>query len=127
MIRRPPRSTRTDTLFPYTTLFRSPAAGQSGPCPHRNAKCAWSRRAWPPLPGCRASPGFRKRRRSRCSCALARCPARGFRFGEVLLRELADHGLGQARAKFDRARHSDLVEALAEAGLPCLLIGKNVV
>src|SRR3546814_5762808 len=28
MIRRPPRSTRTDTLFPYTTLFRSP--------PHRD-------------------------------------------------------------------------------------------
>src|SRR3546814_16324451 len=27
MIRRPPRSTRTDTLFPYTTLFRS-ASGQ---------------------------------------------------------------------------------------------------
>src|SRR3546814_8798115 len=26
MIRRPPRSTRTDTLFPYTTLFRSVAA-----------------------------------------------------------------------------------------------------
>src|SRR3546814_8127887 len=25
MIRRPPRSTRTDPLFPYTTLFRSPA------------------------------------------------------------------------------------------------------
>src|SRR3546814_10240937 len=31
MIRRPPRSTRTDTLFPYTTLFRSiagPVAGE---------------------------------------------------------------------------------------------------
>src|SRR3546814_14444256 len=27
MRRRPPRSTRTDTLFPYTTLFRSLAAG----------------------------------------------------------------------------------------------------
>src|SRR3546814_20548036 len=27
MIRRPPRSTRTDTLFPYTTLFRSVADG----------------------------------------------------------------------------------------------------
>src|SRR3546814_9960986 len=26
MIRRPPRSTRTDTLFPYTTLFRSDTA-----------------------------------------------------------------------------------------------------
>src|SRR3546814_8828942 len=30
MIRRPPRSTRTDTLFPYTTLFRSPAIGRNG-------------------------------------------------------------------------------------------------
>src|SRR3546814_3764225 len=30
MIRRPPRSTRTDTLFPYTTLFRSPL--MSPPC-----------------------------------------------------------------------------------------------
>src|SRR3546814_4477853 len=28
MIRRPPRSTRTDTLFPYTTLFRSLHGGQ---------------------------------------------------------------------------------------------------
>src|SRR3546814_1280409 len=27
MIRRPPRSTRTDTLFPYTTLFRSTGPG----------------------------------------------------------------------------------------------------
>src|SRR3546814_17338706 len=34
MLRRPPRSTRTDTLFPYTTLFRSnddPKAGDDGP------------------------------------------------------------------------------------------------
>src|SRR3546814_19700254 len=30
MIRRPPRSTRTDTLFPYTTLFRSGVAAQVG-------------------------------------------------------------------------------------------------
>src|SRR3546814_10116548 len=29
MIRRPPRSTRTDTLFPYTTLFRSTLTGSS--------------------------------------------------------------------------------------------------
>src|SRR3546814_343953 len=29
MIRRPPRSTRTDTLFPYTTLFRSTGSGRS--------------------------------------------------------------------------------------------------
>src|SRR3546814_9421703 len=29
MLRRPPRSTRTDTLFPYTTLFRSPLKTRS--------------------------------------------------------------------------------------------------
>src|SRR3546814_7729566 len=30
MVRRPPRSTRTDTLFPYTTLFRSNNSGIPG-------------------------------------------------------------------------------------------------
>src|SRR3546814_7299837 len=38
MIRRPPRSTRTDTLFPYTTLFRSCARfhlGIPSSCPPR--------------------------------------------------------------------------------------------
>src|SRR3546814_2561379 len=38
MIRRPPRSTRTDTLFPYTTLFRSPAPAAPGQA--RPAGCA---------------------------------------------------------------------------------------
>src|SRR3546814_5979086 len=32
MIRRPPRSTRTDTLFPYTTLFRSDPRAQGDGC-----------------------------------------------------------------------------------------------
>src|SRR3546814_16297655 len=37
MIRRPPRSTRTDTLFPYTTLFRSLAPDSRSPrCVRRN-------------------------------------------------------------------------------------------
>src|SRR3546814_6988819 len=31
MIRRPPRSTRTDTLFPYTTLFRSYGTTETSP------------------------------------------------------------------------------------------------
>src|SRR3546814_5131057 len=42
MIRRPPRSTRTDTLFPYTTLFRSTGADRPPrlPCPCAGAgKC----------------------------------------------------------------------------------------
>src|SRR3546814_11853519 len=37
MIRRPPRSTRTDTLFPYTTLFRSHACRHPGP-PNRRGE-----------------------------------------------------------------------------------------
>src|SRR3546814_14696535 len=41
MIRRPPRSTRTDTLFPYTTLFRS-----------ARVRTGWRCRMWThPLPG----------------------------------------------------------------------------
>src|SRR3546814_5469100 len=42
MIRRPPRSTRTDTLFPYTTLFRS--AGVKATIWH-NPRCSKSRAA----------------------------------------------------------------------------------
>src|SRR3546814_7396713 len=56
MIRRPPRSTRTDTLFPYTTLFRSPAPRRPGPasspaahtsaapCPEKRRSSTGSRR-----------------------------------------------------------------------------------
>src|SRR3546814_13383912 len=40
MIRRPPRSTRTDTLFPYTTLFRSTCRPST--CCSTSARKAWS-------------------------------------------------------------------------------------
>src|SRR3546814_1507375 len=42
MIRRPPRSTRTDTLFPYTTLFRSRKFGNDvkrSACAAASAQC----------------------------------------------------------------------------------------
>src|SRR3546814_2836717 len=39
MIRRPPRSTRTDTLFPYTTLFRSPCGEGIYPSPQGWVSC----------------------------------------------------------------------------------------
>src|SRR3546814_7181935 len=40
MIRRPPRSTRTDTLFPYTTLFRSaPSISRASTSRKRSASC----------------------------------------------------------------------------------------
>src|SRR3546814_16582659 len=44
MIRRPPRSTRTDTLFPYTTLFRSPL-GRPRPAGLRQAALGRAARA----------------------------------------------------------------------------------
>src|SRR3546814_19786665 len=45
MIRRPPRSTRTDTLFPYTTLFRSAARREPVLClPGGNAEARHGQR-----------------------------------------------------------------------------------
>src|SRR3546814_1224511 len=55
MIRRPPRSTRTDTLFPYTTLFRS--------CP--TAPPSTSRTAPRSRPASRSRTGIRITTRSR--------------------------------------------------------------
>src|SRR3546814_14085704 len=46
MIRRPPRSTRTDTLFPYTTLFRSQLSDGALHVRRRNATCG--RKAYDP-------------------------------------------------------------------------------
>src|SRR3546814_13412857 len=46
MIRRPPRSTRTDTLFPYTTLFRSVADAddRDADFPVAHAGSSWGRK-----------------------------------------------------------------------------------
>src|SRR3546814_1798374 len=48
MIRRPPRSTRTDTLFPYTTLFRSFAQGGTLRPTGAGVAAGAGGRAWPP-------------------------------------------------------------------------------
>src|SRR3546814_9476100 len=64
MIRRPPRSTRTDTLFPYTTLFRSPL-GRLGLARHaaradvvtEGRRIADRRAAGPGRPGDEIEPG----------------------------------------------------------------------
>src|SRR3546814_8356805 len=71
MIRRPPRSTRTDTLFPYTTLFRSPRmkkrrrpatmSGGSGPGTARK-RCAFPPTTW-------TATGIHMHRRGSGSCA----------------------------------------------------------
>src|SRR3546814_14934590 len=85
MIRRPPRSTRTDTLFPYTTLFRSPRT-----------------RTWQPgRRDCLVSP--------RAPCRLAR------RYGplEFLPRysRIFAHGLDKARHRLVRRHQEHPVEA----------------
>src|SRR3546814_6400108 len=56
MIRRPPRSTRTDTLFPYTTLFRSKLVRH----PHSKGSFNHRRRIAPRLQGllCRRMKGL---------------------------------------------------------------------
>src|SRR3546814_6010916 len=62
MIRRPPRSTRTDTLFPYTTLFRS----GRGHCGHQDRAGA------DPSAGTRRPADCRYPDRPRCRCAACR-------------------------------------------------------
>src|SRR3546814_7612193 len=53
MRRRPPRSTRTDTLFPYTTLFRSCASPTTAaPAPHSDQENRRRRRLSPACPAC---------------------------------------------------------------------------
>src|SRR3546814_4836068 len=63
MTRRPPRSTRTDTLFPYTTLFRSRPTGQA----RAEAPTASSTQ------GNRISPALRPRHIS-CRTGSPACP-----------------------------------------------------
>src|SRR3546814_10074410 len=62
MLRRPPRSTRTDTLFPYTTLFRSLVRTRR--CPRRSGGTGHDVGGWiRPGRGWRR-PGRRRRTRS---------------------------------------------------------------
>src|SRR3546814_18814102 len=51
MIRRPPRSTRTDTLFPYTTLFRSPTASRERDFSEVSYGCRAAVTQFHPYPG----------------------------------------------------------------------------
>src|SRR3546814_10243586 len=63
MIRRPPRSTRTDTLFPYTTLFRSHGPRQAGePCQIIYAGTVFERGPYPKRDIARSQPGDNIRR-----------------------------------------------------------------
>src|SRR3546814_15428452 len=75
MIRRPPRSTRTDTLFPYTTLFRSAQADVVG-------------LAWRAVPAGHTALPADGDRLVGCDCGIcgagpALCAATGDHFGHI--------------------------------------------
>src|SRR3546814_9022395 len=95
MIRRPPRSTRTDTLFPYTTLFRS----------HGNAPERSRRRA---LEACSG--------RVRDARELDDVVARGLLFGARLLEHFGGGVHAAAAAGTAAGAHGELGQAPA-AGL----------
>src|SRR3546814_3185046 len=83
MLRRPPRSTRTDTLFPYTTLFRT----------HR---LAHRRRAPPAIQSAAEGTGMKRGHDLSGVMKFATSPAWGEHLGEAL----GDH-LGLAMEEFD--------------------------
>src|SRR3546814_6723667 len=137
MIRRPPRSTRTDTLFPYTTLFRSTR-------PRRPAKRSQARPARSATPASRPRPrrcAGRRHRRSR-SAPNARRPGRRWPQWadrddavieasqlQALRRAVFERGNGAAEAPvfavLDGAMVADLPARLRAAGCDysCLFSG----
>src|SRR3546814_17744337 len=98
MIRRPPRSTRTDTLFPYTTLFRSARARSPG----------WRR--W----GCRASGVFAallRELRIECTLGFVGVLAAGQRH----TCDFVHAGAAMRRQQQVTGQGEDHIEAVAEA------------
>src|SRR3546814_922708 len=85
MIRRPPRSTRTDTLFPYTTLFRSAAASIDSAAVSPRLANLWRSCSMPLPPDSTIA----------VACCLHLLPLRAFtlRRDEALEVEAADHAL----------------------------------
>src|SRR3546814_19834869 len=105
MIRPPPRSTRTDTLFPYTTLVRSDAAEAAG---------AALRHLWHDHLRRAAVPGAADRDRGERGAALdrqRRLPAPAVRVFEALLRRLARLDIVASPPRPEPARRSSLLLA----------------
>src|SRR3546814_8997330 len=104
MIRRPPRSTRTDTLFPYTTLFRSPRGGARPGA----AKAPGQEDLFPHTQGTQRAP------RGADGHAGARCRALGPPLHPVLR---AAPATGPGRAAHQRAHRVVPGDAGAHGGL----------
>src|SRR3546814_1879781 len=108
MIRRPPRSTRTDTLFPYTTLFRSANGGEG---PGGNARD--NRRAD------RRPRRLRRRAFPAVVAAAARAPGRR-PWGGTVPRPLCPAGAGRADLDGARLRTGARRRGMGAAGLDAM-------
>src|SRR3546814_10083486 len=104
MLRRPPRSTRTDTLFPYTTLFRSHSAveklNDAAPQFSKSNACFWQRHR--PYPSCGAA--IRLCPRSSC---LDDKPFNAVADKQALAQLRIVKGCGATAVRLDRAARSE--------------------
>src|SRR3546814_2586024 len=117
MIRRPPRSTRTDTLFPYTTLFRSTVRSyiltcrqayqsldaQWGPMIEANAPL-WGREAYPRLSNALAADKLKHD----VPIASAAFTGAGGSFAEVMRQNTAINAFTAARNSRSEEHTSEL-------------------
>src|SRR3546814_16377486 len=139
MIRRPPRSTRTDTLFPYPTLFRSLQQAEQG---RRKAeatlvseRAAVERRAAriadleESLKAAGSQHDEAARELSDRQAELAALPALvGFVLAATAARRAADSGrTSRAEARARRADQLRDIAAAQRAGAPCRAGGGEVV
>src|SRR3546814_12088134 len=114
MIRRPPRSTRTDTLFPYTTLFRS--AGTAGRAGRRPA----------PRPGSCFRRGYPRPLRGGGRCGDP-CPARLWRRSQPpRARHDDDAGGGRGRAGGEDAPARRALVGVSRGDRKSVVEGKSV-
>src|SRR3546814_20638515 len=134
MVRLPPRSTRTDTLFPYTTLFRSCAPVEAGRRAQRAASWGFERLGG--IGGVRRDLCGRKKRRVCSPQSRARLRETGDRLGNLeILRERFLDQTGETRVvhipqpgcRVSRPRRltrmpSDLPEETPERGNPATLL-----
>src|SRR3546814_3111552 len=121
MIRRPPRSTRTSTHFPYTTLFRANSTLTAHPVPKRDGKGGKSAlpvNVYGKRDGAAVQPAFTRRSLPAAS-ALVSQPAAGYRRGAIHGRRTWRPGDGKGRAQ------PPMPTQLAELGADALLEPKS--
>src|SRR3546814_6225200 len=104
MIRRPPRATRTDTLFPYTTLFRST---------HDDLNWGWIWGYFSPVPKTVDTP----RCRSRCQSARERGP------GSARKRGPPSRHPPERRPRWHRHRHRQRRRSASVLEPPAVVAG----